>query len=390
MKLRIKNLGISILIALLIFLPFVISISVKNANRAQQQLQAEEISALVTKLRGYYSENIIGRIKQANGAVTPHEDFRSIEGGVPIPATYSIELGPLFDSVHRDGRIAYNFTSDYPFKNRAGNREPLSEFQKKALNLFRESPTNQSFSEFTQGGLFSSGEYRLATPVRMDKSCVQCHNSHPNSIKTDWKVGDVRGLQEVVIRGIRAEGFGNLTNIFIYSGIVCILSVLISLIYRSKWQEALTEKRYFKQLAANESNLAKQFQQDYSRAKLFESAIQGSEVAIAIADMRQADNPIIYVNDAFTATTGYTRDYAVGRNCRYLQGPATEQEELVKIRAALKKGTRYTGNITNYKSDGTAFTNMLTLIPIFDRGDSNIVSYYLSNQIELKSQQNDN
>ena len=80
MKLRIKNLGISILIALLIFLPFVISISVKNANRAQQQLQAEEISALVTKLRGYYSENIIGRIKQAEGVVTPHEDFRSIEG----------------------------------------------------------------------------------------------------------------------------------------------------------------------------------------------------------------------------------------------------------------------------------------------------------------------
>ena len=106
--------------------------------------------------------------------------------------------------------------------------------------------------------------------------------------------------------------------------------------------------------------------------------------------MRQADNPIVYVNDAFTATTGYTRDYAIGRNCRYLQGPATEQEELVKIRAALKKGIRYTGNITNYKSDGTAFTNMLTLIPIFDRGDSDTVSYFLSNQIELKSQQNDN
>ena len=149
----------------------------------------------------------------------------------------------------------------------------------------------------------------------------------------------------------------------------------------------MTEKKYFKQLAANESNLAKQFQQDYSRAKLFESAIQGSEVAIAIADMRQSDNPIVYVNDAFTATTGYTRDYAVGRNCRYLQGPATEQDELVKIRAALSQGIRYTGKITNYKSDGTPFTNLLTLIPIFDRGDSETVSYYLSNQIELTSQQ---
>jgi class 3 adenylate cyclase len=33
----------------------------------------------------------------------------------------------------------------------------------------------------------------------MDQPCVNCHNSHPESPKTDWKVGDVRGIQEVSI-----------------------------------------------------------------------------------------------------------------------------------------------------------------------------------------------
>ena len=33
----------------------------------------------------------------------------------------------------------------------------------------------------------------------MDATCVACHNSHPESPKLDWKVGDVRGIQEVSI-----------------------------------------------------------------------------------------------------------------------------------------------------------------------------------------------
>ena len=40
---------------------------------------------------------------------------------------------------------------------------------------------------------------RLVAPVVMGAPCVACHNSHPESPKRDWKVGDVRGLQEVTI-----------------------------------------------------------------------------------------------------------------------------------------------------------------------------------------------
>jgi adenylate cyclase len=33
----------------------------------------------------------------------------------------------------------------------------------------------------------------------MAAACVACHDSHPDSPKRDWKVGDIRGLQEVTI-----------------------------------------------------------------------------------------------------------------------------------------------------------------------------------------------
>jgi C4-dicarboxylate-specific signal transduction histidine kinase len=31
----------------------------------------------------------------------------------------------------------------------------------------------------------------------MRKSCVNCHNTHPDTPKSDWKEGDVRGVLEV-------------------------------------------------------------------------------------------------------------------------------------------------------------------------------------------------
>ena len=44
-----------------------------------------------------------------------------------------------------------------------------------------------------------SDRVRLIAPVIMGPACVSCHNVHPESPKRDWKLGDVRGIQEVAI-----------------------------------------------------------------------------------------------------------------------------------------------------------------------------------------------
>jgi len=44
-----------------------------------------------------------------------------------------------------------------------------------------------------------SDHVRLIAPVVMGAACVDCHNTHPESPKRDWKVGEVRGIQEIAI-----------------------------------------------------------------------------------------------------------------------------------------------------------------------------------------------
>ena len=44
--------------------------------------------------------------------------------------------------------------------------------------------------------------------------------------------------------------------------------------------------------------------------------------------MRCGGLPMSFVNKAFTMLTGYQRNAAEGRNCRFLQGKDTEDEAL--------------------------------------------------------------
>lgn len=87
---------------------------------------------------------------------------------------------------------------------------------------------------------------------------------------------------------------------------------------------------------------------------------------VVITDATKKDNPIIFVNEAFTKISGYTAEEAVGKNCRFLQGTATSQNELDKIREAIKKGTRVHSVLKNYRKDGHQFWNELYITPIKD------------------------
>ena len=117
-------------------------------------------------------------------------------------------------------------------------------------------------------------------------------------------------------------------------------------------------------------------------SKIYKDSIENSVVGVTICDMTKPDCPAIYVNDAFTKITGYSKKYAIGKNCRYLQGPKTDPEEIKKIREAIKAQRPYSGKFINYRSDGSTFLNQLTLIPIKNEMGSKVI-FYLANQIEI-------
>ncbi len=91
-----------------------------------------------------------------------------------------------------------------------------------------------------------------------------------------------------------------------------------------------------------------------------------AEMSVVFSNPHLPDNPMIYVSEEFEAQTGYAPEEAVGRNCRFLQGPETDPHAVEAIRQGLAARTRFSIDILNYRKDGTPFVNRLRIRPIFD------------------------
>jgi class 3 adenylate cyclase len=181
-----------LVVFLLLALPVAVWLDLTNLAQAALRRQATDLNSVVTSVRGYYATNVVGRILAHSGMTQVAHNYEQIPGAIPIPATLSLELGNVIGSQQQN--INYRFVSDYPFKNRAPHQ--LDAFEKSSLDSLRANPDQKIVD--VSSSLFSD-RVRLIAPVIMGAACVSCHNTHPESPKQDWKVGDVRGIQEIVI-----------------------------------------------------------------------------------------------------------------------------------------------------------------------------------------------
>jgi PAS domain S-box-containing protein len=125
-------------------------------------------------------------------------------------------------------------------------------------------------------------------------------------------------------------------------------------------------------------------------ATLGENAIDQAPVGITVADVTLDDEPLTYVNDGFRRITGYSRGEILGQNCRFLQGDATRDEPVAKMRAAIDAGQSVTVELRNYRKDGTEFWNRITLSPV-ESGDGTVTHYlgFQQNISEMKAHENE-
>ncbi|MGM0623961.1 MAG: PAS domain-containing protein [Campylobacterota bacterium] len=101
-----------------------------------------------------------------------------------------------------------------------------------------------------------------------------------------------------------------------------------------------------------------------------------SQNAIVITDPNQKDNPIIYINQAYTQLFGYYPEDALGKNCRFMHGKDDEQLALIEIKNAISNETKLTVNIRNYTKAGKLVHNQLSISPIFDK-KTGLLKYFL-------------
>lgn len=80
-----------------------------------------------------------------------------------------------------------------------------------------------------------------------------------------------------------------------------------------------------------------------------------------------SEGRIVWVNQGFEATTGYTLHEVQGRKPgSFLQGPLTQQADISTISKALRQRKEVTCNLVNYHKDGTAYVIQLQIFPVFD------------------------
>jgi methyl-accepting chemotaxis protein len=145
----------------------------------------------VVTLRSFYTEQVASRARKSG--MTLDWDFANKDGALPLPATLVKALGESIAKEHPGTDV--KLLSRHPFPHRAAQSR-LDTFETEALASLEKDPTTPVHRVEQVNGRLS---VRYAVADVMKQGCVSCHNSHPSSPKTDWKVGDVRGIVEVVV-----------------------------------------------------------------------------------------------------------------------------------------------------------------------------------------------
>ena len=113
----------------------------------------------------------------------------------------------------------------------------------------------------------------------------------------------------------------------------------------------------------------------------FVAAVRATRMPMIITNPRLPDNPVVFANNAFCRLSGYTREEILGRNCRFLQGPATDPATVAKIRDAVRRVESIEIDIRNQRKDGELFWNRLLMAPVYDT--EGVLAYFFASQVDV-------
>ena len=213
-QLAIPTLVVTIL-GIAVFAVYAGRVSRNNVIRQLEISATTQIEGML-ELRNDYAEKVVAEV--AADGVRADTDHEGVASTIPLPATLVHDLSELSRSRVRPTHSS--LYSRYPFPDRA-SRE-LDEFALSALAYFEANPDGN----FSRLGMIDGERFvRVAVPDRMTSmACVNCHNTHPDTPRKGWALGDVRGVLEMDLNAEEPLAMASWQQykIFAFGGILCL------------------------------------------------------------------------------------------------------------------------------------------------------------------------
>ena len=91
---------------------------------------------------------------------------------------------------------------------------------------------------------------------------------------------------------------------------------------------------------------------------------------VTITDAHRGDR-VVFADRGFHQMSGYAPSALKGHNLRFLQGPDRDQPGRWRLQGAIARGEPCTVTLSNYRRDGSSFSNRVELTPVrSDRGET--------------------
>jgi signal transduction histidine kinase len=314
------------------------------------------------EVRKTYTSEVVDRLVDR---VQVTHDYATNKGAIPLPITFSMELSKRVSN--ETTGVQARLYSDFPFPSRKDGG-PKDDFEKEAIGRLRLFP-DQPFYRFEEFQGRQSLRYAVAD--RMEAGCVSCHNSRPDSPKTDWKLGDVRGVIEVIrpLDSVIAQTNAGLRDTFALMVVIGIVGLSSLALVFGKLRQSSTELEQRANALENEITARQQTEMELRSAK-------DAAEAASVAKSQFLGNIGHELRTPLNAIIGYTelvRDNIYGevpekirdvlqrleKNGRHLLGLINEVLDISKMDAG-----RLTLSFGDYSMGDVVRTVSTTLKPL--------------------------
>lgn len=349
----------SLLLAILIL--YIPKVTEKNLNDSIKNKAEAEMNLLKT-LRAYYTEHIVKIVKK-DSEINVNFDYQNKEKTIPLPATLIHDFNEILSNENKEIKLY----SNYPFPNRKDR--VLKDYENEALAYLINNP-NEIFIKIIDSNDDTQSMLVATADTMYSHACVNCHNTRADSPKTDWKLGETRGVLQIIVPYEQSFLLTEQESKLLF---YVLIFIMISLSIHYTVLAILRQKQHKKSKRVLE-NIVKERTFSLEKSNRLLSEYNKAIDKSAIVSKTDLHGVITYVNDEFCKVSGYTKDELIGNNHNIIRHSSTPDSVFKDLWRTISSKNIWKGLIKNRKKDGGYYYVDSTMIPILDN-DNNIEEY---------------